>query len=218
MPDYSKAIILEVEAVGVFGIPGTLEYTNGPNTGQGSTLFNGAFIIKTIAGIAGCFNENPLGGGDGGGEGPSVPPTAIDPPLPPVWPYPTGNIYQREHWDMRLDMIRGDTFKFDIIVIQNGARVNLTGATLIMTAKYNFTDADVDKVFRRDNGGTGGIVVTDAVEGEATVTLISANTSGLAAHRVDLVYDLQLVNASSEVYSVMRGSLIIRPDVTIAVV
>lgn len=142
-------------------------------------------------------------------------PITSDPPFPPVWPYfwSTGEIYGRDHLSVNLKMVRSDTYAFEIAVILNGAAVDLTGGVLTMTAKWDVVDLDANAVFVRSTGN-GGIVVTDATGGLATVTIASANTTALPAHTVNLVYDIQLVNTLGNIYTVLNGILTVVPDVT----
>lgn len=142
-------------------------------------------------------------------------PITSDPPFPAVWPYfwSTGEIYGRDHLSVNLKMVRSDTYAFEIAVILNGAAVDLTGGTLTMTAKWDVVDLDANAVFVRSTGN-GGIAVTNAVGGLATVTIASTNTTALPAHTVNLVYDIQLVNTLGSIYTVLNGILTVVPDVT----
>ena len=111
-------------------------------------------------------------------------------------------------------MHRGDTFQFTLTVTQNNAAFNLTSATIRMTAKWRYDDADVDAVFTVSTS-TSGIVITNAAGGLATVTLVPSKTSSLPANRVDLYYDIQVTDASNNVYTVTDGTLIVLPDVSV---
>lgn len=216
MPGLVQAVIYDSSSLTLTGISTSLTYTDAGNTGRGTTYLLGrrAYIVYT--GGEGCNAVTPVPlGQDTECTGATQPPDSVDPPLPPIWPYPTGNIYQREYWSMNLKMIRGDTFKFQFKVVQDGAAVNLTGAELRMTAKYDLFNADGSALFTRDNLGVGGITVTDAPNGTATVTVIPSNTSGLEAHRYDLSYDIQLKTSGGEIYTVLYGTLTVYPDATV---
>lgn len=143
----------------------------------------------------------------------TVVPRDSDPPFPPVWPrlFSTDVIYGRDHLNLQLTMVKGDTYSFDIAVIQNGAAFNLTGCTILFTAKYNVKDSGF--VFQRSSV-TGGVTITNATGGLATVAFTPANTSGLASHIIDLPYDIQVTDGSGNIYTPIRGILRVLPDVT----
>lgn len=106
---------------------------------------------------------------------------------------------------------RGDTIDLEVTVTRDGAPVDLTGADLWFTAKLKVKDADVDAVAQKTVGS--GITVTDAVNGEALITLDPADTDGLTKETT-LYCDVQLVEASGRVTTVASGTLTILRDVT----
>lgn len=112
-----------------------------------------------------------------------------------------------------LKMFRGRTFAFNLAVTQAGAEYDLTGATLRMTAKYSYDDADGSAVFTVSSPASG-IVITNTSGGLATVTLTPAKTTSLPTNEVSLFYDIQLTN-SSGVYSIADGILTVLPNVSI---
>ncbi len=109
---------------------------------------------------------------------------------------------------------RGDTSIFGLTVTQSGAAYNLTGATIRMTAKWNLADADGSAVFFRTSPSTG-ISITSAAGGLATITLSAANTSSLPATPVNLFYDVQVTDGSSNPFTVQDGILTVLPDVSV---
>jgi hypothetical protein len=80
------------------------------------------------------------------------------------------------------------------------------------TAKWAYRDLDAAAVFQKTIGS--GIVITNALLGLATATLVAADTSGLAAVKVPLVWDIQVRTAGGETFTVAKGNLIVTPDVT----
>ena len=114
-----------------------------------------------------------------------------------------------------LRMSRGDTFRIDIVVSDKNGVINLTGKSLIATFKNKVTDADNVAVVQKKTS-TGGIVITSAVAGEATITLLPGDTSTLPAVWTQLQWDIQLVDGAS-VYTVASGRLEVSPDVTISI-
>lgn len=114
---------------------------------------------------------------------------------------------------VNLNIYRDRTFQFQIAVTQNGTTFNLTGAAIRMTAKYNYTDADGAAVFQLHVGS--GITVTSPTGGLATVTIAPSNTSSLPQNPLTLYYDIQVTDASSNVWTVVDGTLYVTPNVTI---
>lgn len=147
---------------------------------------------------------------------PGVLPPDVDPPFPPVYPYlfSTDTIYGRDHLSLNLKMVRGDTYSFDARILLNGQPLDLTGGTVRMTAKWKVSDADNSAVFQLSSPASG-ITITDAVNGEITVTVAKTLTESLPAKTVELAYDIQWVDASTQVFTVLLGTLVIVPDVTI---
>ena len=95
---------------------------------------------------------------------------------------------------------------------KNGAAINLTGGTLRMMAKYSTYDDDASAVFNLSSPSSG-IVVTDAPNGKATVTISPANTVSLPEHRVDLAYEIRLTESGGAVDSLTFGTLTVLPNV-----
>jgi hypothetical protein len=95
-----------------------------------------------------------------------------------------------------------------------GTAVNLTGSALRMTAKWKPDDLDAAAVFAGATGGFG-ITITDAANGLATIALVPANTNSLPYHEVRLYYDIQLLDSGSNVSTLLTGTLIVLPDISI---
>lgn len=114
---------------------------------------------------------------------------------------------------MNITMTRGDTLSFKAEIKVDGAPFNLTGYDVKFTAKWSYEDTAV--MFTRAIGT--GIVVTDAVNGKITVSFARTNTSSLPPYDVSLVYDVSIDDGAGQEFSVLRGNLYVRPDVTIRV-
>lgn len=111
----------------------------------------------------------------------------------------------------QLEMRRGDTPIWELAVTEDGAAFNLTGATLYFTAKLALDDADPG-VFQLTN--SAGITITDAAAGEAEIQPRRADTNALTSD-VTLFWDVQVsIAGSSETFTVLNGTLVIRRDVT----
>jgi hypothetical protein len=183
----------------------------GPLSLQGQTNLVGGFYPDfLIGGLTGClFEAEECDCDDNDSE--EIP--GIDPPIVPGCFSP---VTQREFWNVNIRMIRGDTLKFDFTVLDDqNDPINLTNAELRFTAKWRFSDADASAVIRKDNLLLGGITVTDAVNGKAQLKTLPGDTSGLPAYKTELYYDIQVETSLGEVYTPLRGILIIEPDATI---
>lgn len=113
-----------------------------------------------------------------------------------------------------LECFRGDTTEWDILVAKDGIPVDLTGATVVMTAKRGF--AYPTPVFQRATGGLGIVIDPDQETnpGKCTVKLAPTSTSDLAADTTSLRYDVQVTTAGGDHLTVLYGVLTVNPDVT----
>lgn len=109
---------------------------------------------------------------------------------------------------------RGDTIDLLVLVTRDNAAVDLTGADVWFTAKRSLRDADVDAVVQKTIGN--GIVVTDALAGEALVTIDPSDTNGFT-RETRLFCDVQVIEPSGRITTVADGTLTITLDVTRAV-
>jgi hypothetical protein len=143
-------------------------------------------------------------------------PVTADPPFPPVWPYKfaTNEIYGREHMNQILRMTRGDRYSFTANVIINGDPFVLTNYAVSFTAKWEFDDLDAAAVISLTEGN--GVTVTDPTGGVVNIIIPPSATRNLPDRTVTLVYDIQATNGAAEVYTLLQGHLVVRPDVRIA--
>lgn len=112
---------------------------------------------------------------------------------------------------------RGDTAIFNVEAVDNtNNMINVTGANFWFTVKNAVTDLDDDIVFQKTLGN--GITVTNYEKGWFRVTIAPADTSGLPTENVAMVYDLQLLDSSNNVWTLNEGVFMVTPDVTRAVV
>lgn len=116
--------------------------------------------------------------------------------------------------EVDLECYRGDTTAWTINVSYQGLPVDLTGATLTMSAKRGFAASTY--VFQRV---TGNGVTHDADQvnnrGKAVVKLAPLSTSGLPPDKVVLRYDLQVITSAGDTWTVGAGQLTVKPDVTL---
>ncbi len=144
---------------------------------------------------------------DNGGTG--------QPPFPPVYPilFSSDLVYGREHFSADMKMIRGDTYSRQFIIFQDGQYYDLTNCSVRMTFKWQFDDSDNDAFLVLTEGD--GITVTAPTQGTFTFLIEPADTEGLPPRKVELLFDAQVTDAQSNVYTVAYGKLIILPDVSI---
>lgn len=117
---------------------------------------------------------------------------------------------------MRLFMTRGDAPRFAMTVTRrqpDGTEIpiDLTDVNigLVFTAKERL--ADGTEFFEVTRAG-GGIVVTNALQGQFEVRVPASATAGIAAPRA-LYWDTQMTNGS-EITTLDAGLLFIDPDVS----
>jgi hypothetical protein len=111
--------------------------------------------------------------------------------------------------DLRVK--RGDTVRLSLAAKKADGTVQpLTGATMKFTAKDRLADADGAALIALAIGS--GIVVDDAPNGLATVTIASGLTSGFTGPRT-LLWDVQAI-ISGETKTLAEGKLFVLPDVT----
>lgn len=112
-----------------------------------------------------------------------------------------------------LEMYRGDTYPFEVVVENAGNPVNISGFQFRMTCKYRVQDPDNQAVFTLTS--PTNIVVTDAVNGELFITIPPSATSSLQAYVYHLWYDIQAYNDINTVYTICSGQIVINPDCSI---
>ena len=113
-------------------------------------------------------------------------------------------------------MYRGDSAAWDFTITEPaGTAVDLTNAASIrFTVKERTTDADVAAIAAYTVGT--GVTVTDATGGMVRVQMDPSDTSALTGLPKRYLWDLQLTDDSTNVYTVAAGTLEVRQDVTLA--
>lgn len=114
--------------------------------------------------------------------------------------------------DTTIRVTHSEDRTFTSIIYLNDAVVNLSGASIYFTAKYNFTDSDADAVFQLST--SSGITITNAAAGAISITIPSSATSSLPYAELRLVYDLLVITASNTRGFPLRGTLIVSPNVS----
>lgn len=113
-----------------------------------------------------------------------------------------------------LRMTRGDDKAFAfVLTTASGDPLDLTGASVYMTAKEAYSDTDDGATFQKTN--LDGITVLNAANGLIRVDLVPTDTEDLDDRRVRLYYDIQVRDADDKVTTVQSGRLVVYPDVTL---
>lgn len=116
---------------------------------------------------------------------------------------------------INISCFRGDTKTWAVTVTQDESPIDLTGATLTMSARRSF--AETGYVFQRTSAPGGGITIDpDQVtnRGKAVIKLATSSTSSLPPDETVLRYDIQVVTADGDQWTVASGTLTVTPDVS----
>ncbi len=113
---------------------------------------------------------------------------------------------------LNLTMTRLRTAAWDLTVTQGSnppVVVDLTGKVLWFFAKFSISDPDSKAAVRKNSTTVGGITVTDAVNGLATLTLDPADTDRIPLKAsTQLMCDLVLIDGINK-YELDTGTLTI---------
>ena len=103
------------------------------------------------------------------------------------------------------DFYRGDTVQHTLTVTENGAALNLTGASITLSMKRSTEQADADAAV------SIAAVVTNAVGGIATITIPATTTAALTPGKYH--WDIQVKKSTGEI-GTAAGTVTVKPDVT----
>lgn len=101
-----------------------------------------------------------------------------------------------------------DWFLYISFVEENGTPTNLANCTLKMMVKADYNSNATATL----STATGGITISDAANGTATIALSAATTSNLTAG--NYIYDLKLTNASGIADFEVEGGFTVAGSVT----
>jgi len=121
--------------------------------------------------------------------------------------------FDREMW-------RGDSHIFDVRVLQSDGCTpqDITGWTAWFTAKEHTALQDSQATIRLGNvPPLTGIVLTSPTQGLMRVTVPPSATINCPDTPFCLLYDVQVKDGAGNVFTIERGTLTIKPDVTRAV-
>src|SRR5687768_10130580 len=113
-----------------------------------------------------------------------------------------------------IQMIKGDTTIFDVIVEREEEVVDLTGAKAWFTAKWTTDDEDADAAIELDSVDNPSNVEITPVEGKIRITIPASLTAELPGRWLE--YDVQIKESSNVITTVQRGKLELTKQVTIA--
>jgi hypothetical protein len=114
-----------------------------------------------------------------------------------------------------LELHRGDSAEWEFPVLKaDGTAQDITGCSFRFTVKGRVDDLDDDAVISATTAN-GKCVITNAAAGLMEVRLVPADTDALAVYPPTvLLWDLQVRDAASKVWTVASGKLLVRPDIS----
>lgn len=126
-----------------------------------------------------------------------------------------GKIVARK--DVRLDMFIGDDRTLSLSLrYSDGSSVNLTDAKLIFTVKEKVTDSDADAVIQKKNAAAGGsdsqIKIIDPLGGSAEIYIVPSDTENVRSGIY--LWDIQATLNNGKTYTVLRGRISLKDDIT----
>ena len=107
-----------------------------------------------------------------------------------------------EKYNLNIDA--GTTFVLTVTV----ENTDLTGYSARTQFRTNVTSSNF---VYEGTTGNGDIVITDAVNGVFTLTISATDTAALSK---TYVYDIEIESAGGVVTRVLRGDVVVRPQVT----
>jgi len=108
--------------------------------------------------------------------------------------------------------VRGDTFKMTAQYESASIPVSLVGATIVLTYKASYKDADPG-IFQLSTL-TGEIVITSPSNGQFAITIPSAKTALLEAPNLSGVYDCEVKLADGTRTTLLSGTFTLNLNVT----
>jgi len=111
----------------------------------------------------------------------------------------------------QMYVIKGHITSYQVVVARNGLAVDLSSATLKYEARKDSPTGDVIVITKTIGNG---IVITDAVNGRATLSLTADDTAALSVEQALLYYNLILNAGGPGEEIVDSGTLNVRVDTT----
>lgn len=119
--------------------------------------------------------------------------------------------------DQRIQMYLRDDRTLSLVVNDhNDVPVDLTGAKITFTVKSKMSDPDDQSVFQKKNSAAGGsdseIKVLDPAGGSAEIYIVPVDTESVDPG--NYMWDVQITLANGKTYTVLRGRVTFKEDVT----
>jgi hypothetical protein len=108
---------------------------------------------------------------------------------------------------LNLDLVQKDTKTYRLNFTRNDVAVNITGWTIFLTVKENFSDSDDDAIISKDVTPTGA----DAVAGIARIVLDSDDTNVTFGK---YYYDIKAKQSATILETVLNGVFQVNKTVT----
>ena len=118
--------------------------------------------------------------------------------------------------DVAEEMFRGDGRDYEIAITdEDDAVVNIADARIWFTLKDDYDKTDANAEFQLTTEDVSEIKITDAANGLAEIYIKNTHTKDLDGQ--SYYFDVQIKETGKEPRTVIRGSMKIKPDVTINV-
>ncbi len=119
--------------------------------------------------------------------------------------------------DVRITMFTRDDRTLSLTVNDSdGAPVDLTSASLWFTVKARTADLDSEAILQKRNTAAGGsdlqIKVIVALDGTAEIYIVPEDTNEVDP--ATYVWDVQVKLANDKTYTVIRGRITFKDDIT----
>lgn len=114
----------------------------------------------------------------------------------------------------RLNLHKGDSGVLEVQVFTDDTKtvpLNITGHTVNFQVAADFGTAFASAVIKKDNGGLGGVVITDAVNGKYQIQFAASWTSGLGVG--EYAYSTKVITPGSSVYTMLAGVFDLKQNV-----
>jgi hypothetical protein len=111
-----------------------------------------------------------------------------------------------------LQISRTDTSIFNVdLVNTSGITLDLTGATVYFIVKQHYGDLDSQAIINKNSGGTGVVIIGSPLNGMVQITVLPSDTVGLSAGQNNLIYNVRVKDAGSNVSTPISGILQVLP-------
>ena len=118
--------------------------------------------------------------------------------------------------DIAEEMFRGDGRNYQIAITdEDDVVVNITNAKIWFTLKDDYGKSDANAEFQLTADDAAEIDITDPINGIAMIYIKNVHTKDLVGQAY--YFDVQIKEVGEEPRTVIRGSMKIKPDVTISV-